>query len=68
MLLLTQETWLYAILASVHSSITGVLTFQKYHVGPPYPYLKDRGIRRPLHEAKHQVPGSQFLTPSIGDS
>jgi hypothetical protein len=24
--------------------------FRKSHVGPPYPYLKDRGIRRPLHE------------------
>src|SRR5712691_8231134 len=26
----------------------GVLVFQKCHVGPPYPYLKDRGMRRPF--------------------
>jgi hypothetical protein len=45
---------------SIHVSITFVLLLVKSLVGPPYPYLKDRGMRRPCPQSQNKNrPGSQ---------
>ncbi len=49
----------------IHASITFVRALRKPAIGPPYPYLKDRGMRRPLPQMS--LFASPFGFPHLPD-